>query len=244
FRDLIFLQENLQHWLDNIHVYNTMLNTRKARYEETAPAAGKTLKRSQLKRFQKKYNELSENLNKAEANNDVLAFVNDKELLSLKRIERLQKKLTKLNEEYPSEQEYIDGLERLNILRGRIYWNVSQEYSQRQWQAKTELMTIEQEISNLIDVESSIATVDQVASFGFGGFQYRIDEIKQRIEQTMPRLVVAYQKQSELIESLAVRELHNRKLVMKSYRAQAKLALAQAYDQATIDNPEIIGEEE
>lgn len=244
FRDLIFLQENLQHWLDNIHVYNTMLNTRKARYEETAPTAGKTLKRSQLKRLQKKYDQLSENLYKAETDKDVLAFVNDKELLSLKRIERLQNKLTVLNKEFPSNQDYIDSLDRLKILRGRIYWNVSQEYSQRQWTAKTELKIIEKEIGKLIKVEESIATVDQVASFGFGGFQYRIDEIKQRIEQTMPRLVVAYRKQSELIENLAVRELNNRKLVMKSYRAQAKLALAQAYDQATIDNPEIIGEQE
>jgi hypothetical protein len=244
FRDLIFLQENLQHWLDNIHVYNTMLDTRKARYEETAPAAGKTLKRSQLKRLQKKYAELTEKLANAESDEDVLAFVNDEELLSLKRIERLQNKLSELSEQDPSNQEYSEGLERLSILRGRIYWNVSQEYSQRQWSANTELKIIEQEIDKLKAVEASIGTVDQVASFGFGGFQYRIDEIKQRIENAMPRLVIAYQKQSKLIEKLAVRELVNRKLVMKSYRAQAKLALAQAYDQATIDNPEIIGEEE
>ncbi len=244
FRDLIFLQENLQHWLDNIHVYNTMLDTRKARYEETAPAAGKTLKRSQLKRLQKKYAELTEKLADATSDEDVLAFVNDEELLSLKRIERLQNKLSELSEQDPSNQEYIEGLERLSILRGRIYWNVSQEYSQRQWNTNTELKIIEQEIDNLKAVEASIGTVDQVASFGFGGFQYRIDEIKQRIENAMPRLVVAYQKQSKLIEKLAVRELVNRKLVMKSYRAQAKLALAQAYDQATIDNPEIIGAEE
>jgi hypothetical protein len=244
FRDLIFLQENLQHWLDNIHVYNTMLDTRKARYEETAPAAGKSLKRSQLKRFQKKYAQLTERLVNAESNEDVLAFVTDKELLNLKRIERLENKLTKLSEQDPANQEYIEGLARLNILRGRLYWNVSQQYSQRQWQTKTELKTIKQEIDNLKTVETSIGAVDQVASFGFGGFQYRIDEIRQRIENAMPRLVVAYQKQSKLIEKLAVRELVNRKLVMKSYGAQAKLALAQAYDQATIDNPEIIGEEQ
>jgi hypothetical protein len=244
FRDLIFLQENLQNWLDNIHVYNTMLETRKARYEETAPAAGKTLKRSQLKRFQKKYAQLTETLAIAESNEDILAFVNDEELLNLKRIDRLQHKFTELSGQDPSNQEYIQNLERIKILRGRLYWNVSQEYSQRQWNAKTELKVIEQEIENLITVETSIGTVDQVASFGFGGFQYRIDEIKQKIENAMPRLVIAYEKQSKLIEKLAVRELVNRKLVMKSYRAQAKLALAQAYDQATIDNPEIIGEEE
>lgn len=244
FRDLIFLQENLQYWLENIHVYNTMLDTRKARYEETAPAAGKTLKRSQLKRLQAKYAELTEALNNAESNQDVLAFVNDDELLNVKRIERLRNKLTELSGQDPTNKQYLDSLKRLEMLKGRIYWEVSQQYAQRQWKAKTELKVIEQEIMNLAEVEKSIGTVDQVASFGFGGFQYRIDEIKQKIENALPRLVVAYEKQSKLIEKLAVRELVKRKLVMKSYRAQAKLALAQAYDQATIDNPEIIGEEE
>ena len=244
FRDLIFLQENLQHWLDNIHVYNTMLETRKARYEETVPTAGKALKRSQLKRFQKKYAELAESLNQAETNEDVLALVNDEELFSLKRIERLQDKLIALNEEFPDNQEYIDNLERLKILRGRIYWNVSQQYAQRRWSVKSELAVIDKEIANLIKTETSIGTVDQVASFGFGGFQYRIDELKEKIQKAMPRLVVAYEKQTKLLEKLAVRELEKRKLVMKSYRAQAKLALAQAYDRATTDNPEIIGEEE
>ncbi|MDW3094859.1 MAG: hypothetical protein R8G33_04215 [Gammaproteobacteria bacterium] len=244
FRDLIFLQDNLQHWLDNIHVFNTMLDTRKARYEETAPAAGKTLKRSQLKRLQAKYAELTKTLKNAESNQDVLAFVNDDELLNIKRIERLQYKLTELSEQDPSNEQYIVNLERLKLLKGRIYWNVSQQYAERQWKTKSELKIIEQEITNLADVEKSIGTVDQVASFGFGGFQYRIDEIKLRIEQAMPRLVIAYDKQSKLIEKLAVRELVKRKIVMKSYRAQAKLALAQAYDQATIDNPEIIGDEQ
>lgn len=244
FRDLIFLQENLRYWLENIHVYNTMLDTRKARYEETAPVAGKTLKRSQLKRLQSRYDELTESLSNAEADQDVLAFVNDDELLNIKRIERLKIKLTALSEQDPKNKQYLDGLKRLRILKGRIYWEVSQQYAQRKWNAKTDLKAIEQEIMNLAEVEESIGTVDQVASFGFGGFQYRIDEIKQRIENSLPRLVVAYEKQSKLIEKLAVRELVKRKLVMKSYRAQAKLALAQAYDQATIDNPEIIGEEE
>ena len=244
FRDLIFLQDNLQHWLDNIHVFNTMLDTRKARYEETAPTAGKTLKRSQLKRLQKRYAELTETLSQAESNQDVMVFVKDDELLNIKRIERLQNKLTELSEHDSSNEKYLDGLQRLKLLKGRIYWNVSQQYAERKWKTKSELKTIEHEIANLADVEKSIGTVDQVAHFGFGGFQYRIDEIKQKIEQTMPRLVVAYDKQSKLIEKLAVRELVKRKLVMKSYRAQAKLALAQAYDQATIDNPEIIGDEQ
>ena len=243
FRDLIFLKENLQHWLENIHVYNTMLETRQARYEQTVPVAGKTLDRSLLKYFQKKYGKLKNALDKAEVDGDVLAFVNDDELLSLKRIERLQNKLVKLSEEYPDNQEYKSSLQRLKLLYGRIYWNVSQEYAQRKWLTKSKLAEIEIEIKKQQEVENSIASVDQVASFGFGGFQYRINEIKQRIEAALPRLLVAYDKQSKLLEKLAIRELEQRKLVMKSYRAQAKLALAQAYDRATVDNPEVFDQE-
>ncbi len=243
FRDLIFLKDNLQNWLDNIHVFNTMLETRQARYEQTVPVAGKTLDRSLLKYFQNKYDKLKTTLDEAEANQDVLAFVNDDELLSLKRIERLQKKLIKISAEYPENKEYQENLQRLKLLRGRIYWNVSQQYAHRKWQTKRLLVEIEQEIQKQEQVEASIATVDQVASFGFGGFQYRIDEIKQRIEAALPRLIVAYDKQSRLLEKLAIRELEQRKLVMKSYRAQAKLALAQAYDRATVENPELIVED-
>lgn len=243
FRDLIFLKDNLQNWLDNIHVFNTMLETRQARYEQTVPVAGKTLDRSLLKYFQKKYDKLKTSLDQAEANQDVLAFVNDDELLSLKRIERLEKKLLKISDEYPENKEYQENLQRLKLLRGRIYWNVAQQFAHRKWQTKRLLIEIEQEIQKQQQVEASIATVDQVASFGFGGFQYRISEIKQRIEAALPRLIVAYDKQSRLLEKLAIRELEQRKLVMKSYRAQAKLALAQAYDRATVQNPELIDED-
>jgi len=163
--------------------------------------------------------------------------------LSLKRIERLEKKLIKISDEYPENKEYQESLQRLKLLRGRIYWNVAQQYAHRKWQTKRLLVEIEQEIQKQQEVETSIATVDQVASFGFGGFQYRISEIKQRIEAALPRLIVAYDKQSRLLEKLAIRELEQRKLVMKSYRAQAKLALAQAYDRATVQNPELIGED-
>ena len=244
FRDLIFLRKNLQHWLENIHVYNTMLDTRKARYEETSPIATKTMNRSQVKRFQKKYQELNQKLIYADESDDVLAFVNDDENLNLKRIERLQKKVDLLNEQYADNKELADISERLKIIRGRIYWNVSQEYSQRKWNIKTQLSEIAKELSKLIDVEKSISSVEQVATFGFDGFSYRISEIKDRIEAAMPRINVAYEKQSDLLEKLAVRELERRKLVMKSYRAQAKLALAQAYDKATVDNPEIIGDQD
>ena len=244
FRDLIFLKDNLQHWLDNIHVFNTMLETRQTRYQQTVPIAGKTLDRSMLKYFQKKYTKLKMTLDEAMENEDVLAFVNDNELLSLKRIERLENKLAELIEEYPESQEYQENLRRIKLLRGRIYWNVSQDYAHRKWQTKRQLVEIEEEIKKQQEVEESIAGVDQVASFGFGGYQYRINEIKQRIEAALPRLLVAYDKQSRLLEKLAIRELEQRKLVMKSYRAQAKLALAQAYDRATVQNPELIGGED
>ncbi len=242
FRDLIFLKNNLQDWLDNIHVFNTMLETRKTRYEQTVPVAGKTLDRSMLKYFQKKYDKLSAALNDAKQQDDVMAFANDDEYLNIKRIERLENKLLALSEEFPEKQEYKANLQRVKLLRGRILWNISQEYAHRKWQMTRELAQIEDLIKQQQTVEQSIAGVDQVASFGFGGFQYRIDEIKQRIEKALPRLHVAYEKQSKLLERLAVRELEKRKRVMKSYRAQAKLALAQAYDRATVENPDVIPE--
>ncbi len=235
FRDLIFLRNNLMHWLENIHVFNTMLETRQERYQQTVPVAGKTLERSLLNYLEKKYTRLNERYQKAKQSEDVLAFVNDEELLHLKRINRLNVKLAKLAEQFPDNEQVKNYQQRLKVLHGRIYWDVAQEYAERKWSVINELDEIAELIQTQKSLEASIASVDKVASFGFDGFQFRIDEIKKRIEAALPRLNIAYDKQSHLIEKLAIRELQQRKMVMKSYRAQAKLALAQAYDQATID---------
>ena len=239
FRDLIFLQNNLRNWLDNIHVYNTMLDTRKTRYKKNAPTAEVAIKESLVKRFARKYEELDTQYNTADQNDDVLAFASQDEILQLKRIERLQGKLEKLLDAGMQEEELFELKNRLKILQGRIYWTVFQEYPDRKWQAKKSLNQVGAELNNLLSVKESIGSVKDVAKVGFAGFEYRIDELRDRIEKALPRLELAYKKQTKLLERLAVRELLNRRLVMQSYHAQARLALAQAYDRATIDKAEV-----
>lgn len=239
FRDLIFLQNNLRDWLDNIYVYNTMLETRKTRYKKNAPSAEVAIKESLIKRFARKYEELDTQYNAADQNDDVLVFASQNEILQLKRIERLENKLEKLIESGVQESE-LDTLEsRMKILKGRIYWTAFQQYPDRKWQAKKSLNQVEAELGNLLTVKESIGNVKHVAKVGFAGFEYRIEELRDRIEKALPRLEVAYQKQTKLLERLAVRELLNRRLVMQSYHAQARLALAQAYDRATTSDAEV-----
>ena len=239
FRDLIFLQNNLRDWLDNIYVYDTMLETRKTRYKKNAPSAEVAIKESLIKRFVRKHAELGAQYTEADQNDDVLAFASQDEILQLKRIERLQSKLEKLAEDGMQESE-LDVLEsRLKILKGRIYWTASQQYPDRKWQAKKSLIQVDAELNNLLTVKESIGNVKHVAKVGFAGFEYRIEELRDRIEKALPRLEVAYQKQTKLLERLAIRELLNRRLVMQSYHAQARLALAQAYDRATTSDVEV-----
>ena len=239
FRDLIFLQNNLRDWLDNIEVYNTMLDTRETRYKKNAPTAEVAIKESLIKRFNRKYEELNEQFSTAEQNDDVLAFATHDEKLQLKRIERLEDKLQKLVDAGMQEKELEQLNRRVKILKGRVYWAAFQQYPDRKWQAKKRLNEVEAELNKLLTVKESIGNVKHVAKIGFAGFDYRIRELRDRIERALPRLEVAYQKQTRLLERLAVRELLNRRLVMQSYHAQARLALAQAYDRATNESSEV-----
>lgn len=237
FRDLVFLQNNLRDWLDNIIVYNTMLDTREMRYKKNAPTAEVAIKEPVIKRFKNKYQELDQQFAEAVQSEDVLAFANQDEILQLKRIERLEEKVEKLEVEEAQKSELQD---RLKILKGRIYWRALQQYPDRKWQAQKNLNQVGAELNKLLEVKESIGNVKHVAKVGFAGFEYRIDELRERIKNALPRLEVAYQKQTDLLERLAVRELHNRRLVMQSYHAQAKLALAQAYDKAATANPGVV----
>ena len=234
FRDLVFLQNNLRDWLENINVYNTMLDTRKTRYKKNAPTAEVAVKESYVKYLKKRYQELDQQFTEASQSEDVLAFADQDEILQLKRIERLEQKIEKLKLEKQQKAELED---RLKILKGRIYWKALQQYPDRKWQAQKNLNLVGAELNKLLEVKESIGNVKHVAKVGFAGFEYRIEEIRERIENALPRLEVAYQKQTDLLERLAVRELRDRRLVMQSYHAQAKLALAQAYDKAATENP-------
>lgn len=240
YRDLIFLQNNLRDWLENIYIFNTMLDTRKNRYKKNAPTAEVAVKESLVDRFSRKYDQLQEEYSTALDSDNVLAFADQDEILQLKRIERLQKKVDGLEEKGFSNEDREDLDRRLKMLNGRIYWNASQEYSSRNWQARKNLNQVGAELNRLLAVKDSIGNVKHVAKVGFAGFEYRIDELRARIEKALPRLEVAYKKQTRLLERLAVRELLQRRLVMQSYHAQAKLALAQAYDRATIDTGEVL----
>ncbi|MEM8844792.1 MAG: hypothetical protein AAGB35_07080 [Pseudomonadota bacterium] len=233
FRDIIFLQENLRAWLENIEVYNSMLKAREQRYQKHTPAADKAIKQSQLNRFKKRYQQYVEEFKLAK-DNHLLTLANDNEISQIRRINDLKKKINWLQEEGYDQKELAEISSRIGIAEGVITWKIHTEYAQRLWDLDSNISELASVIEGLSKSEDSIKNVRQVAHVGFDGFQYRINEIKQRIENVLPRLNIAYKKQSKLLEKLAVRELIERKHTMKTYRAQAKLALSQAYDRATV----------
>ena len=242
FRDVVFLQENLREWLDSIDVYETMLEARKDRYNANTPLADKALRQSQLDRFKKRYQQYSDELKQAEESDDVMSLASNEETLQLKRIKRLQDKVKILEE---SDHEKAQELAaRVEMLNGILVWNIQTDYASRLWALKSGLNDLAEAIDELSASEASVKNVRQVAHVGFDGFEYRIDEIRQRIKKILPRLTVAYEKQTDLLEKLAVRELLERKNVMKTYRAQARLALSQAYDRATVQESKQENKEE
>ena len=232
FRDIIFLQNNLREWLDNIGIYNTMLKTREERYQANTPMADQAIRRSQLDRFKRRYQQYSDELKHAQETSNTMLLANDSEVLQLKRLQRLNKKIQKLKENNYEGSEKLAA--RVDMLKGILVWNVHTDYASRLWSLKSELRELSAAIENLSKTEASLKNVRQIAHVGFDGFDYRIADLKQRIENLLPRLTVAYDKQTKLLEKLAIRELTERRTVMKTYRAQARLALSQAYDRATV----------
>ena len=232
FRDIIFLQQNLRAWLENIDVYNTMLQARKERYDANTPMADKAIKQSQLDRFKLRYQQYTDELKIAEESGDPILLANNDEGTQLNRIQRLQKKLQILKS---NNYEGVDKLAaRVEMLSGILVWKIHTDYAARLWSLKSELNKLSDAIEGLSKTEASVKNVRQVTHVGFDGFDYRIAELKQRIENLLPRLQIAHKKQGKLLEQLAVRELEEQKNIMKTYRAQARLALSQAYDRATV----------
>jgi hypothetical protein len=68
----------------------------------------------------------------------------------------------------------------------------------------------------------------------FEAFAARIAQLEQRIQALTPRAMALAREQQEQIQELAVAELLRQKQRLAAYATQARFAVAQLYDRATL----------
>jgi chromosome segregation ATPase len=119
------------------------------------------------------------------------------------------------------------------LLKGVMYWRLSQSFKARLWNARRSVKELEVSLAETQKRAVLVKQARQEVPSSSGGFATRVAGVTERIEQLQQRLAALSLQQNRFLQDLAVRELQGQKQRIETYEVQARYELAAIYDKAT-----------
>ena len=229
YRDLSYLDRNLDEWQASIDVYRAMLETRKLAYEERLPRVEQSLAGADLDGMANQKLDYDSQLNSIEQNSDSLALATSKEFALWGEITALERNpTTKAN--ILEAQEVRD---KIAMLKGVLQWELDKDFKVRLAKVRRDLR---QTGEVLVDTQRSRRHVDEamrVEPLIFDEFTARVNGLSPRIDDMKLRVEQSMLAQRGFLQRIAVDELQAQKQRLDTYTVQARFALATIYDRSS-----------
>ncbi len=229
YRDVQFLRRDLVAWQDKVSIYRDMLDNRRRAYSERLPRVLGAQRQLDTDRLKTAYSQAAAELKRIEANDDVLALADEKQLAQRARLDRLSTAIKRTGDPALTEKFWR--------LRGLLLWDVSEEYMPRLAEAKRSLADVEQRIGESDDRRARLQQAQRDMPIVLDGFAARIEGLNRRIARLQVDLARAGEEQGAHVARLAVAELERQRERTTVYLTQARFAVAQMYDQASSNAP-------
>lgn len=225
-RDLRFLQGNLGRWANDLQIFDTMLATRRARFAAHLPAAQQQTYRQRQQRLVAEQTALTQALVEA----DAFALADARERALLERLTRARTVLATA----PADEAGDALRERARRVAGALEWQLSQALPERLWAAKKALRSTEADLAHAAARDAALQAAQRDEPGHFDGFAQRIAALRTRVATLTPQLAALRQEQQASVQALAVQALREQQARLDEYTTQARFALAQLQDRATV----------
>lgn len=231
YRDLIFLESNLQEWRDKLVVFQDMLDNRRKAFAERLPQITESAKEIGVTPLAKRHDVLSQELAQGEKAADGVAFADAKQLDLLVRVSNVDNTLKDLSDQPEFAEDKVAAQQRARLTAGLLKWQLAQDFPNRVWQVKKELQIVAEEIERAQKLEQALAQAQKDEPARFDAFAQRIAAINPVLDVMIPRVANLKQEQQQALQQIAINELKQQKERIAGYTTQARFALAQLYDQ-------------
>lgn len=228
YRDLRFLTHNLEHWKDNLGVFDDMLANRRQAFAERLPKILSKAGESGLTAVQQRGEAVIKEVARVAAESDSKALADEKQRDLLARIDSGRATLAA-----PGAEVDASAQERLRRVTGALTWQLAQQYPARLWDATKAVGVIQNQLTEAAQHDAALVQAQRDEPARFDGFAVRIKELDARIEALIPRVAALSRDQEQAVQGLAVAELERQKERLAVYATQARFAVAQIYDRAT-----------
>ena len=230
YRDLLFLSRNLDEWRDKLGVFQDMLETRRKAYAERLPQVRARASEISLDAMRKRRDQAAADIAAGEAQTDGVAFASAKQLELMALVKSAQAALDKAKPSVEADA----ARERLRLASGVLTWNVAHDYSDRVWEAKKDLTTIDATIAEAQQRDAALALAQREEPARFERFGKRITALTPQLDVLSPKVASLTREQQAVVQEIAVAQLTQQKERLAIYATQARFAVAQLYDRANI----------
>lgn len=228
YRDLRFLNRNLEHWKDNLGVFDDMLANRRQAFAERLPKILSKAGDSGLTAVQQRGEAVIKEVARVAAESDSKALADAKQRDFLARIDSGRATLAA-----PGADVEAGAQERLRRVSGALTWQLAQQYPARLWEATKAVGVIQTQLTEAAQHDAALVQAQRDEPARFERFAVRIKELDARIQALIPRVAALSRDQEQAVQGLAVAELERQKERLAVYATQARFAVAQIYDRAT-----------
>ena len=229
YRELNFMSRNLDKWRDDLAAFNDMLDTREAAYADQVPKADAVMSATDLAKLTQRRVDFESRINDIEKSNDVAALGTPAEQQNWARLKRIEEYLAL----HPDDPELGEMRDRLRLLKGVMYWRLSQSFKERLWNERRSVKELE---ASLVETQKRAVLVKQARQSmpdNTGVLASRVTTVQTRIDQLQQRLAALSGQQNRYLQALAIRELQAQKARIEIYQVQARYELAAIYDKAS-----------
>lgn len=226
YRDLHYLNNNLEQWQGSIDVFANMLETRKQAYDERLPRVEDALGRADIDDMVQRKFEFDAQLDEVEQGHDWLALANEREFEMWGEIAGFES-TPSLRADIPEADEVRD---KVLLLKGVLQWQLEKSFQDRLWRARRDVRKTGEA---LVEAQRSRRQIDDTMlnePLRFEEYSNRVYGLGPQIDGMQLRVAEAMGEQRSFLESIAVGELQTQKQRLDVYTVQARFALAAIYD--------------
>ena len=231
YRDLHYLNNNLEQWQCSVDVFANMLETRRQAYEERLPRVEDALARADIDAMVQRKFEFDAQLDEVEQGHDWLALADEREFEMWGEITSLES-TPALRTDIPEADEVRD---KVLLLKGVLQWQLERDFQDRLWRARRDVRKTGEA---LVEAQRSRRQIDDTMRnepLRFAEFSGRVYGLGPKIDGMQLRVAEAMGEQRSFLESIAVGELRAQKQRLDVYTVQARFALAAIYDLAAVE---------
>ena len=228
-RDLRFLLANLQQWQRDLVVYDDMLATRRQAFAAQLPAVQQPDRAARLQALQARQAEMTQALATARADADGRALADAAEQAAMTRLARAQAALAQL----PAD-EAAPLRARLDRVQAALTWQLAVRQPERLWGTTKALRDLDDRLAHAAQQEAALASAQADEPARFAGFADRIAGLARRVANLLPQVATLRAEQQQAVQDMAVQALQSQRERLREYGTQARFALAQLQDRATL----------